>query len=349
LRFSILTVHYSEPIFNGNTRRSLDEQNFRDFEFIPIDNAAGNYRSAAEAYNERAKTARGDYLVFMHQDLKLMSPEWLGKLAEMTGKYRFDIAGCSGINEAGEELGFIRDRRGFWGHPAAGPHPAQTLDEIVLVISKKEFLAQGGFDIALGWHSYGADLCLRMLKADKKVVVLPLFLWHNSPSLLAGVESILWKLRAKHGAGIYTTSGSTGPRHLLIGSFKAILPKGIRNRITYLMTALGMSCETNTLSYRFRKCKSVLVIEYLSGGSGPYLVPPEISYEGFNNNPIWEKKSVKTLIVSDKRGLTRGGIEGMGKGYDAVLLARSAFEAAPELQKGLSPVTKDYFFFRSVK
>ena len=48
--------------------KSLENQTV-GFELIALDNREGRYRSAAEALNYGGEQAKGDYIMFVHQDM----------------------------------------------------------------------------------------------------------------------------------------------------------------------------------------------------------------------------------------------------------------------------------------
>ncbi|MCI4348459.1 MAG: glycosyltransferase, partial [Thermoplasmata archaeon] len=67
-------------------------------EIVVLENV-GNCRftSIAAAYNAGAAAARGDYLVFVHQDVRFSDPRTFEPLTEFVRSTPFGIAGPAGV------------------------------------------------------------------------------------------------------------------------------------------------------------------------------------------------------------------------------------------------------------
>jgi len=303
--FSIFSTYYDKSIFKEFTDQSILEQNYDNYEYLPIDNSDNRYLSAGHAYNDKAFDANGEYLIFMHQDVKLYSQAWLATLAELVNSYQFGIAGCSGVSDSGQRLGFIKDRKTIWGRPFCTPQDAQTVDESIMIIPKNVFVSLRGFDPTLGWNTYGADFSLKCLAQKMKVMVFPLFLWHNSPSVLRGVEKVLWQLQQRYGQYVHTTSGSTRSKSLIINSLKSYFPPALKKYLVLLLSRMGMEKEGNVLSFKLRKAKKVLMLDVLPEGceANRLIIPEKIKLEGLSNNPVWRDLSIDLIIVQEMREL----------------------------------------------
>ncbi|MBN2057317.1 MAG: glycosyltransferase family 2 protein [Candidatus Saganbacteria bacterium] len=301
MRFSVLCTYYDKQVFERHTLRTLNEQTYRYFEFLLIDNSNGRCKSAGEAYNSTAAGAKGDFLIIVHQDVSLYSPDWLATLARLVENHEFGMAGCSGMSRQGQRLGFIKDRKAVWGRPFCCPQKAQTVDESIMIMPKEVFLDLGGFDHSLGWNSYGADLSLKCAQRGSDVLVFPLFLWHDSPSALRGVEKQLWQLRQRYGRGVHTTSGSTNTGQLIINSFKSFLPRWLKNKLVTLLSALGLESEGNVLSSRLSRAGKVLLLDLVPDcfSAGYQVIPQEIELERFSNNPIWPDLFIRLVLLQD--------------------------------------------------
>lgn len=301
MRFSVLCTYYDKQVFERHTLRTLNEQTYQDFELLLIDNSNGRCKSAGEAYNDAAARAQGDFLIIVHQDVSLYSPDWLATLARLVEMHEFGMAGCSGMSDQGQRLGFIKDRKAIWGRPFCSPQKAQTVDESIMVMPKEVFLDLGGFDRSLGWNSYGADLSLKCAQRGLDVLAFPLFLWHDSPSALRGVEKKLWQLRQRYGPGIHTTSGSTHTAPLIINSFKSFLPRWLKNRLVTMLSVLGLESEGNVLSVRLSRAGKVVLFDLLPDNcaAGCQVIPKEIELEKFSNNPVWPDLPIKLVLLPD--------------------------------------------------
>ncbi len=200
-------------------------------EVILLDNVAGTYLSAATALNAGAKRAKGKYVMFVHQDVELVGAGWLDAAERCLEKLpRLGMAGVIGMNA----LGSTRQERlrgCAWGgevlgRPLREPEEVQTVDEIVLIVPRAEFL---GFDEETfdGWHCYGADYCLTMIEQGRRVYVIPGYVFHgrkvSAPAGEEGVRQLwrtlksvrfylkrLYRKHGKHFERIYTTTNGTG-------------------------------------------------------------------------------------------------------------------------------------------
>lgn len=303
--FSILCTYYNKQVFDQYTNKSILEQEYDDLEFIPIDNSDGRFSSAGQAYNDKAFKAKGDYLIFVHQDVKLYSRIWLATLAKLVGSIEFGIAGCSGVSATGQRLGFIKDRKTIWGRPFCVPQKAQTVDESIMIIPKKVFVSMGGFDPSLGWNSYGTDFSLKCLAQELSVLVFPLFLWHDSPSVLRGIEKVLWQIKQRYGQGVHTTSGNTRLNSLIISTLKSYLPPSLKKFLVTFLSAIGKEKEGNLLSFKLRKASKISILDILPEGGqiDRCIIPTKIELERLINNPVWRDQSIDLFIARNKQEL----------------------------------------------
>jgi len=210
--FSIITIYKNKDVLEKNLLSSLNQQKDTNFEFIGIDNTLKRFSSAAAAFNSQIREIHGDFIIFCHQDVEFKDEKTLVKME----KYLISIGNCLGIAGVagmgfkGQKIGNIWDCDKNWGKFIDKPEEAQTLDEVLFIIpkqvwSKYQFDADN-FD---GWHLYGADYCLNMLKLGLKVYVLPIFVYHHAKR--GGNVRDLYKyqrrLYKKYRQTIYTTCG----------------------------------------------------------------------------------------------------------------------------------------------
>ncbi len=142
------------------------------------------YASAAAAYNAAIEKAKGEILVFVHQDVYL--PEgWATALENAVRSVseadpNWGVLGVWGVTLAGGHVGFVYD--GGWrrilGHPFDGGVEVETLDEVLLVVRKSSGLR---FDQELGgFHMYGSDICLEARRRGRKCYAIGAFCVHNT-------------------------------------------------------------------------------------------------------------------------------------------------------------------------
>ena len=82
--FSIICVYNNKQVLDAWLLRSLSNQT-REFELILLDNTQKKYTSATEALNSGGKSAKNDYLLFVHQDIDFLVDTWLEKAEEFLG------------------------------------------------------------------------------------------------------------------------------------------------------------------------------------------------------------------------------------------------------------------------
>lgn len=118
------------------------------------------FTSAAAAYNAALDEAEHDVVVFVHQDVVL--PQTFTHdldTAIAAAPPNWGILGVYGADAARRDLGRVWTQGlGSHGQPLLRLTPAETLDELVLIVRKDGGLR---FDSELGFHLYGADLCLQ--------------------------------------------------------------------------------------------------------------------------------------------------------------------------------------------
>jgi hypothetical protein len=177
---SVVCVYNSQEILKKHLLKSLANQTAK-YELIRVDNSGGNFKAACKALNHGGRKAKGEYLMFVHQDVVLYSRFWLEDVEKILDNVSLlGVAGCSGMGEDGKMPGFIKDRGCLWGRPVTEPKEVQSLDECLLIVPKAVF-DRFKFDETLpGWHAYGVDYCLTVREHGLKAYVIPAFIHHDS-------------------------------------------------------------------------------------------------------------------------------------------------------------------------
>jgi glycosyltransferase involved in cell wall biosynthesis len=140
--------------------------------------------SAAAGFAMGRQKARHDCVVFVHQDV-LLPAGWDRCLAQQLheAERRFGPVGVAGVYGVGEviasgdltqplaaqRIGWVVDRGRILRDGPELPAQVATLDELVLVVRRDTPLR---FDPALGFHLYGADICLQAREQGLAVVAL---------------------------------------------------------------------------------------------------------------------------------------------------------------------------------
>ena len=197
---SIVCVFDNRETLEAHLLSNLSEQTV-EYELILQDDAASDYGCAARALNEGAKQASGDLLVFAHQDVRFLSPTFLGDLQKMMAALGDCIAGVAGTlrtpDGGGETLTSVM--HGSLLRPAgkaiSRPESVETLDECFLAVPARIFREQS-FDEETcdDWHLYAADYCLSAAARNLGAHVLPLPLQHRSTGGTTNPLRALWGL-----------------------------------------------------------------------------------------------------------------------------------------------------------
>jgi hypothetical protein len=159
--------------------------------------------SAADGFNTAREKARNDPVVFVQQDIYLPRG-WDSRFVEQlrAAERQFGPLGVAGVfgytfgPEGKRDFGRVLDRQLLYDMPAPLPAGADGLDEIVLAVRRDTPLR---FDPSLGFHLYGADLCLQTRRLGLPVAVLDAPCLHNSlfaylpPAFHAARERLLAK------------------------------------------------------------------------------------------------------------------------------------------------------------
>jgi hypothetical protein len=207
---SIISIINDDAIAGEFLLCGLSRQNI-DYDLILIDNKRSSYKSAAEAYNEGGAKAKGEYLMFVHQDVLLPCRNWLKEVENSLSTIsNLGVAGVAGmlqptfINDFEisakyymlKRLNLIKlwyyqygrgnifhglKKKPWFGKFTSEVLPTKTLDEVLLIIPARVF-ANSKFDETTcnNWHLYGVDYSLTASKEARNVYVLPHSIVHLS-------------------------------------------------------------------------------------------------------------------------------------------------------------------------
>lgn len=140
-------------------KESLNTQEGVIYELIGVDNRNNKFFSAAHALNYGAEQSKGEWLIFLHQDIEFLDKYSLKNF-------------CYELFKMKEESGIL----GLYGNayrPAKTNtqlNIADTLDECFVGMNKTLW-EQYKFntDICDGWHLYVVELCIRVRQKDCNV------------------------------------------------------------------------------------------------------------------------------------------------------------------------------------
>jgi Glycosyltransferase like family len=156
-----------------------------------------NCESAAEGLNLGIGRAAGGWVVGVHQDVFLPAGWDVQLSRQLQDAQRLfapiGVAGVYGVGPAirrdgclgAERVGWVNDRGRELREASELPARVAPLDELLLVVPKDTPLR---FDPELGFHLYGADLCLQAAERGLAVVVIEAACEHNSRSIGLSAE-----------------------------------------------------------------------------------------------------------------------------------------------------------------
>jgi hypothetical protein len=176
--FSLIAAVNDEEVLNTSLLASPDIKEMCDVVL------QANPPSAAIAFNEGIRKAKGDILIFAHQDVFLPAG-WLNAVIQAThwlnqAQSKWGVLGVFGIGLHGRGCGYVYSTglKRYVGSPTSEPAPVQSLDEMVLILRADEGII---FDEALpGFHLYGTDLCLTARIQGCHSYAIQAFCIHNS-------------------------------------------------------------------------------------------------------------------------------------------------------------------------
>jgi len=187
-------------------------------------------RSLCEGYNRGSEQSRGDIVVFSHDDIRIVSPDFAAKL--FASLERCDIVGVAGTTRlrcaewnrsgwphlAGQVMhlqpgiGWVVSVYGLHDRLVAG---AQALDGLFFAV-RREVLGRLQFDEATfdGWHFYDADFTYSAFQAGLRLGIrTDLLLRHDSRGRFdESYRRYAARFLRKHGAQLAGEDGGVDPQ-----------------------------------------------------------------------------------------------------------------------------------------
>ena len=183
---SLVCVYNNREQLENQLMRSLEKQTV-NIERIMLDNCKYKFKSAAQALNYGASVAKGDVLIFSHQDIYIKQKNGVEELANaILNAGDGCIVGTQGVREKS---------RIYYSNLTAGEkYDAQIIrdyeDKLIEVSCvdeglfgmKKSTWENHKFDEKLcdNWHLYAVEMCLYARKNKNKVYVYPIQMHHFS-------------------------------------------------------------------------------------------------------------------------------------------------------------------------
>ena len=233
---SVVCVYNDERTLKDALLKSLENQTSKH-ELILIDNTQGKFESAAGALNWGGDKAKGEYIMFVHQDVDLCSDSWLENVEELLNS--IPALGIAGVGGARRSQGpskvesvtnlkhGVPPKTVIGGVPLQKPVKVQTVDECLVIIPRPVFdMLQFDEEVCDDWHLlYAVDYSLSVARLGLGAYVIPAFIHHWSPGKFSrnflqvisstgffhpGYYRILGKLLKKHRSHTERVYGTTG-------------------------------------------------------------------------------------------------------------------------------------------
>lgn len=163
----------------------IKEQSMSDeIEIIILNNKDGKYPSASNGLNVGAGNARGNIIIFMHQDFYMEDNNLVLKYYNFLKKNNDSIIGPAGVKEEGLTITDITEtnnkiRRGIRAYGKI--MEVYSLDECMFAMSKHRWEMLKFDEITCdNWHCYAVDICYQNLVSGGKNILFPVQACHAS-------------------------------------------------------------------------------------------------------------------------------------------------------------------------
>jgi GT2 family glycosyltransferase/glycosyltransferase involved in cell wall biosynthesis len=142
----------------------------------------------SRANNLGAQVARGDYLIFLNNDIKILTPDWIEQLCGYASLRDIGAVGAKLLFGDGsiQHAGVVVGMTGFANHVFAHEHEpflppsymrytrnCSAVTAACMAIERRKFLELGGFDERLTLTGNDVDLCIRLSKTGRRNVFIP--------------------------------------------------------------------------------------------------------------------------------------------------------------------------------
>lgn len=181
---SVICACNNEKIYSEMLLPSILKQTEKDYEVIKLNAAELGLKGAANTLNYGVKKAKGDLLLFVHQDVELLSDTFFEEVIKYSRENDFSIAGVAGVIKMGKKekrvySSVVMDvNRVQAGIKNTAVRNVESVDECLFIIKKDNFK---GFKDYGTWHFYAVEYSLRARASGGKAVIFPLEIYHFSP------------------------------------------------------------------------------------------------------------------------------------------------------------------------
>ena len=308
---SIVCVFNNGDLLERRLLRSLKQQSAH-YEVLCADNRNQVFSNGATALNVTARQAKGDWILFAHQDVEFLSRDWLSRAENaLEGLSSVGWVGVAGRTTAGAHRGFLRNCAALQGLPFDRAVEVQTLDELLLIHRRVSGECKYFDELVPGWHAYGVEGCCDEIRKGGKNYVLSLPVWHDSPGTnLAGLEEAHQYVWRKHGAAlgkIYTTCGVLqASRSGAAGLTGGYLSRAIRRIRNLKLHFYGF--RSTSLTWFHETLDSLTQNSILVHCLHDYANQDPIEAQGFGAHPKQGHPIVHTFSGLDAADLDKGDV-----------------------------------------
>lgn len=154
--------------------------------------------------NFAAKEANGDYLLFLNNDVEIITPQWLEEMLQICQQESVSAVGAKlyypddTIQHAGVVIGLggiaghimcraSRDNPGYFGRMIS-VQEISAVTAACMMVKRADFESVGGFDETFTVAFNDIDLCMKLRKAGKKIVFTPHAELYHYESKSRGME-----------------------------------------------------------------------------------------------------------------------------------------------------------------
>lgn len=186
---TLVCAYNDQSMLENILKKSLKKQKNVEYNLIALNAEELGFSSASETlnYSEKLVPKDSEFIIFLHQDIFFENEYTLYEIEKYCRKKDFGIAGVAGILKNTSGLHTISNiKHGKEKSSAAEINDfsaiveAESLDECLLIVKYEMFKNYKFHDLGKTWHLYGADYCTLMKSINKKVIVIPISLWHLS-------------------------------------------------------------------------------------------------------------------------------------------------------------------------
>lgn len=181
---SLICVYNNKKVLDSCLLYSYNKQEKNNTELILVDNSKNKYKNAIEALEYGVQQSKGEYYIFIHQDITFEDKNVLKNMEYQIKSIKdFGIIGVAGYKNKQIISNIIHGQNKEYAGTLSldVPVACDSVDECLFIIKKSVYdKYKFDKDIIDGWHLYAVEFCLNMRKNNLPVLVIPCNLYHNS-------------------------------------------------------------------------------------------------------------------------------------------------------------------------